>query len=95
MIDDLTPEQYEIIRKECGDVDNAHYTSHLLDEEHQYKIIFEKAVEVIGNREVADRWLKTPLLYFHWKTPSDILKEEEGYETIYNFLVAIDYGVYM
>lgn len=56
--------------------------------------IVAKAVEVLGSREAAERFLEEPAMALDRKRPIDLLSTPAGAELVERHLVRIDYGVY-
>jgi putative toxin-antitoxin system antitoxin component (TIGR02293 family) len=53
-----------------------------------------RATEVLGSPEAAEAWLKSPALALDGQTPVEMLKTQEGLETVQTLLTRLDYGVY-
>lgn len=56
--------------------------------------LLAKAIEVLGTKERALRWLKTPRDYFTGKPPLDMADTELGCGEVFNLLGRIEYGVF-
>jgi putative toxin-antitoxin system antitoxin component (TIGR02293 family) len=56
--------------------------------------IIRRAVEVIGNREYALRWLGTPVRALHYATPISILGSKEGQEAVLTVLGRLEHGIF-
>ena len=54
--------------------------------------IFDLAVDLIGDRSKATRWLRTPHRYLGDKTPLAMLETEIGTESVEQSLHTIAYG---
>lgn len=53
-----------------------------------------RAIEVLGSRERALKWLKAPRSYFGGKPPLDYADTELGCQEVFNLLGRIEYGVF-
>lgn len=53
-----------------------------------------RAIEVLGNREKALRWLETPIASLDNKPPIAILDREEGVSRVETLLGQIEHGVW-
>ncbi len=53
-----------------------------------------RAVDVLGSKERALRWLKAPRSYFAGKPPLDFADTELGCQEVFNLLGRIEYGVF-
>ncbi len=53
-----------------------------------------RAIEVLGNKERALRWLKAPRSYFGGKPPLDFADTELGSQEVFNLLGRIEHGVF-
>ncbi|NJR44061.1 DUF2384 domain-containing protein [bacterium] len=56
--------------------------------------IAQRAAEVLGSQESAERWLITPALGLDKRRPIDLLQSTDGTELVKTLLVRMDYGVY-
>ncbi len=56
--------------------------------------LLARAIEVLGNKERALRWLKTPRSYFGGRPPLDFADTELGCQEVFNLLGRIEYGVF-
>ncbi|MDF7800846.1 DUF2384 domain-containing protein [Pontiellaceae bacterium B1224] len=56
--------------------------------------LLAKAIEVLGTKERALRWLKSPRDYFAGKPPLDMADTELGCREVFNLLGRIEYGVF-
>lgn len=56
--------------------------------------LLARAIEVLGNKERALRWLKTPRSYFGGKPPLDFVDTELGSHEVFNLLGRIEHGVF-
>jgi uncharacterized protein (DUF2384 family) len=54
--------------------------------------IEELATNLMGNRESAQRWLRTPNRYLGGKSPRDVLDTDEGRHLVEESLYTIGYG---
>ncbi|MBT2305352.1 DUF2384 domain-containing protein [Variovorax paradoxus] len=53
-----------------------------------------KAVDVLGTREVARKWIRSPAMGLNGARPIDLLRTEEGARVVHEFLMRLEYGVY-
>lgn len=53
-----------------------------------------KAVDVLGTREVARKWIRSPAMGLDGAHPIDLLRTEDGAHIVYEFLMRVEYGVY-
>jgi putative toxin-antitoxin system antitoxin component (TIGR02293 family) len=60
----------------------------------QYAEIMDKAIEVLGSSELAERWISQPALGLNGETPLNLIINGIGYELVNDFLIRMDYGVY-
>ncbi len=56
--------------------------------------VTEQAIEVLGSREAAERWLAAPAIGLDRRRPIDLLQSSEGTELVRTLLTRMDYGVY-
>lgn len=56
--------------------------------------LLTKAIEVLGTKERALRWLKSPRDYFAGNPPLDMADTELGCQEVFNLLGRIEYGVF-
>ncbi|VGO22494.1 type II RES/Xre toxin-antitoxin system antitoxin [Pontiella sulfatireligans] len=56
--------------------------------------LLARAIEVLGNKERALRWLKAPRSYFDGRPPLDFADTELGSQEVFNLLGRIEYGVF-
>ena len=56
--------------------------------------LLARAIEVLGNKERALRWLKAPRSYFDGRPPLDFADTELGCQEVFNLLGRIEYGVF-
>lgn len=49
---------------------------------HMKQAVFVRAVEVLGNREKAERWMDTPVRALDYATPNSMLDSSAGCETV-------------
>lgn len=56
--------------------------------------IVQKATEVLGSHEAAERWLTHPALGLGHRAPCTILGTSEGHTQVYNYLYRIEHCVY-
>ena len=52
------------------------------------------AVRVLGNRKLAEQWLKEPSLALDGGAPLDLISTAPGIETVKDLLTRMEYGVY-
>ena len=57
--------------------------------------IYEQAVEVLGSREYALIWFKTPNYAFSYRRPLDLLRTFAGIKDITNELGRIQHGIFV
>lgn len=57
--------------------------------------ILAKATDVFGSQEAAETWLETPAIGLDQRRPIDLLSTPAGVELVEDYLVRLDYGVYM
>jgi hypothetical protein len=55
--------------------------------------VIERAVEVIGDRAQAMRWLGTPVRALNYATPISRLHEPQGQDDVLRVLVQLEHGV--
>ena len=53
-----------------------------------------QAVEVLGSREAAERWLSTPAMGLDQRQPIELLQSSEGTDLVKTLLTRMDFGVY-
>ncbi len=56
--------------------------------------LLSRAIEVLGNKERALRWLKAPRSYFGGRPPLDYADTELGSQEVFNLLGRIEHGVF-
>ncbi len=56
--------------------------------------LLNRAVEVLGGKERALRWLKAPRPYFEGKPPLDFADTELGCQEVFNLLGRVEHGVF-
>lgn len=56
--------------------------------------IFERAVDVMGSADEADRWLHRPALALDGQRPIDLIATAEGMAIVSDHLQRLEYGVY-
>lgn len=56
--------------------------------------ITEQAADVLGSREMAERWLAAPATGLDQRRPIDLLQSSEGADMVRTLLTRMDYGVY-
>jgi len=57
--------------------------------------ILAKATDVLGSQDVAERWLEAPAIGLDQRRPIDLLSTPAGVELVEDYLVRLDYGVYV
>ena len=57
--------------------------------------ILAKASAILGSREHAEQWLRTPAIGLNRQRPIDLLATRAGVEIVENFLGQLEYGVYV
>ncbi|WP_052659160.1 antitoxin Xre/MbcA/ParS toxin-binding domain-containing protein [Pseudomonas sp. LFM046] len=60
----------------------------------RYAEMLERAAQILGSREKAERWMATPALGLEGRRPIDLLGSPEDLELLATFLGRIEYGVY-
>lgn len=56
--------------------------------------IMKTAIRVFGQYSIAKRWLIEPALGLGHVAPCALLSTHSGYETVHDYLVRLQYGVY-
>lgn len=56
--------------------------------------ILKQAVSVFGQYSIAQRWLIEPALGLGHVAPCALLSSPSGVETVHDYLVRLQYGVY-
>lgn len=56
--------------------------------------ITEQAIDVLGSKDEAERWLITPAIGLDKRRPIDLLQSSEGADLVKTLLTRMDYGVY-
>jgi putative toxin-antitoxin system antitoxin component (TIGR02293 family) len=59
-----------------------------------YAEVFEQAIAVFGNRELAVKWLVRPCRYLEGCVPLEMVGNVLGYQAVQHYLAGIRYGVY-
>jgi putative toxin-antitoxin system antitoxin component (TIGR02293 family) len=59
-----------------------------------YAEVLEKATDVLGSRELAERWMVKPARGLDGEMPIDLIANSVGYELVTDFLTRVEYGVY-
>lgn len=57
--------------------------------------IHRLAIEVLGNADLAERWLLAPAIGLDQRVPADLIQTPEGTEQVETYLRQIDYCVYV
>ena len=55
--------------------------------------VINRAIEVIGDRKAALRWLGTPVPALQYQTPISLLDNSEGQATVLSVLSQLEHGV--
>ncbi len=55
--------------------------------------VIERAVEVLGNRETALRWLGKPVRALDYATPISLLTDPAGKERVMDVLTRMEHGI--
>ena len=55
--------------------------------------IVQRAIEIIGDRDEAMRWLGTPVRALDYATPISRLRDPEGREQVLSVLTQLEHGV--
>ncbi|MFQ6575318.1 antitoxin Xre/MbcA/ParS toxin-binding domain-containing protein [Pseudomonas sp. UM16] len=56
--------------------------------------ILKCAEHVLGNRDLAERWLAKPAIGLDHRSPCSLLTDHLGYGHVRDFLVRLEFGVY-
>ena len=57
--------------------------------------ILAKATEVLGSQEEAEQWLERPAIGLNQRRPIDLLETPAGMELVEDYLMQLEYGVYV
>lgn len=57
-------------------------------------MVTSQAVDVLGSREAAERWLSTPAMALDQRKPIELLQSSEGTDLVKTLLTRMDFGVY-
>lgn len=60
----------------------------------QFAEILGRVEDLMGGREEAEEWLKTPAMALDYRKPIDLLKTHVGREAVEDHLTRLEYGVY-
>ncbi|EPX84785.1 hypothetical protein Salmuc_01358 [Salipiger mucosus DSM 16094] len=60
----------------------------------QFAEILGRVEDLMGGREEAEEWLKTPAMALDHRKPIDLLKTHAGREAVEDHLTRLEYGVY-
>lgn len=60
----------------------------------QYNKVLERAINVFGNRKLAEEWLGRPYKYFNGESPLAIITDPVGLQAVEAYLQRIERGVY-
>jgi putative toxin-antitoxin system antitoxin component (TIGR02293 family) len=58
------------------------------------RAVLDRAVEVLGNEERAERWMQRRLAALGGATPADTIASAEGFQEVMDTLMRIEYTVY-
>ena len=56
--------------------------------------ILEKAIDVLGSKEEAERWMDRPAIGLDNRKPIDLLASAAGAEEVKNYLIRLEHGVH-
>ena len=56
--------------------------------------VLEKTSCILGDRDYALKWLRSPAIGLDQRRPIDLIQEATDQELLHDFLGRIDYGVY-
>ncbi|EWS66605.1 putative toxin-antitoxin system antitoxin component [Hydrogenophaga sp. T4] len=59
-----------------------------------FATILNRATEVLGDRDLAERWMTEPALGLDGRKPIDLLSSRQGAALVKDHLTRMDYGVY-
>ena len=57
--------------------------------------ILAKATEVLGSQKEAEKWLERPAIGLDQRRPIDLLETPAGVELVEDFLIRLEFGVYV
>ncbi len=57
--------------------------------------VLAKATELLGSQEEAEQWLERPAIGLNQRKPIDLLQTPAGVELVEDFLMQLEYGVYV
>lgn len=57
-------------------------------------LILTKCIEVLGTKERAENWMKSPNLALGGKAPASLVIEPKGLKMVEDVLKRIEYGIY-
>jgi len=57
--------------------------------------VLRSAIDVLGSKEEAERWLSAPAIAFRGQRPLDLLATRQGTQLLFDHLVCMEYGVYV
>jgi putative toxin-antitoxin system antitoxin component (TIGR02293 family) len=60
----------------------------------QYAQSLEHAIEVFGDQQLAEDWLKKPCKYLEGNIPLELIDNSLGFQAIEDYLTRIEHGVY-
>ncbi|MBS3911621.1 MAG: DUF2384 domain-containing protein [Hydrogenophaga sp.] len=56
--------------------------------------VTQRAMDVLGSRQIAEEWLHRPALAFDGRKPIELLSTRQGADLVKDHLTRMDYGVY-
>lgn len=56
--------------------------------------VTDQAIDVLGSRDAAERWLSTPAMGLDQRKPIELLQSSEGTDLVKTLLTRMDFGVY-
>lgn len=62
-------------------------------EETDRETVINRAIDVIGDKKIAMRWLGTPVPALDYATPVSLLDDVEGQSAVLNVLTKLEHGV--
>ncbi|MHC8401102.1 antitoxin Xre/MbcA/ParS toxin-binding domain-containing protein [Pseudomonas sp. MDT1-17] len=60
----------------------------------QYAQALEHAINVFGNQQLAEDWLKKPCKYLDGNIPLELIDNSLGFQVVEDYLTRIEHGVY-
>ena len=61
---------------------------------YQYAQALEHAINVFGNQQLAEDWLKKPCKYLDGNIPLELIDNSLGFQVVEDYLTRIEHGVY-